>query len=486
MGDLIGGRYELGERLGSGGMADVYAAYDRTLERPVALKLLRESLSSDPTFVARFTREARSAASITHPRVVQVLDAGSVDGRHYIAMELVPGGTLKQVIQRQGPFPERRALRIAREIADGVAVAHARGIIHRDLKAQNVLIDASGYPKVADFGIARTTDETSLTQTAALLGSVHYLAPEQAAGGPIDERADVYSLGVVLYEMLTGILPFRADTPLEIANLHLHAEPVPARRIRTGLRAETDALVARAMAKRPAKRFRSAAELRDAIDSLLGERPVPVVAPQAAPAARAAIRPRPLLTAVASILLLLVGGVVLASKDPATIGTRRAAPTSPVVAVTSIPQPTTAAPSTAAPTTPPTPEPTDVPAPTAAPVVTAPPPAVLAVRAGDPAAAVVSFYQLVTDGRYGDAAGLWSARMRSSYPPASNIDQRFADTRWIAADRAVTTFEGADAATVSVYVTEVTSSGTRHWAGTWTIVRSGSTWLMDAPQLGPA
>ncbi|MDP9246411.1 MAG: protein kinase, partial [Chloroflexota bacterium] len=249
-GDVIGGRYELGERLGSGGMADVYAAYDRTLGRTVALKVLRDGLSADTTFVAWFTREARAAASIAHPRVVQVLDVGSVDGRHYIAMEMVPGGTLKQVIQRDGPFPERRALRIAREIADGVAAAHASGIIHRDLKAQNVLIDAEGHPKVADFGIARTAEDRGLTQTAA----------------------DVYSLGVLLYEMLTGILPFRAETPLQIADQHLHADPIPPRRIRTALEPETDALVMRAMAKRPAKRFASAAALRDAIDGLLGER----------------------------------------------------------------------------------------------------------------------------------------------------------------------------------------------------------------------
>ncbi|MDQ6858903.1 MAG: protein kinase, partial [Chloroflexota bacterium] len=298
-GDVIAGRYELGKRLGSGGMADVYAAYDRTLERTVALKLLRDGLSADKTFVARFTREARAAASIAHPRVVQVLDAGSADGRHYIAMEMVPGGTLKQVIQRDGPFPERRALRIGREIADGVAAAHARGIIHRDLKAQNVLIDAEGHPKVADFGIAHTAEDTGLTQTSALLGSVHYLAPEQASGGPVDERADVYSLGVLLYEMLTGILPFRADTPLQIANQHLHEEPVPARRIRSGLEPETDALVARAMAKRPAKRFASAAALRDAIDALLGERRAVAAIPAAATAAGGTARRWPLLAALA-------------------------------------------------------------------------------------------------------------------------------------------------------------------------------------------
>jgi hypothetical protein len=186
--------------------------------------------------------------------------------------------------------------------------------------------------------------------------------------------------------------------------------------------------------------------------------------------------------ALASIVLLLLGGVVLASKDQLVTAVARPAPT--VAAFTGTPRPVTPDPSTTAPAA--TIEPSPSPAPTAAPVVTEPPQAAVAIPAGDPATAVVSFYRLVTDRRYGDAAGLWSARMRSSYPPASNIDQRFADTRWIAADRAVTTFQGTDSATVSVYVTEVTTTGTRHWAGTWTIVRSGSTWLMDAPQLGPA
>ncbi len=481
-GDVIGGRYELGERLGSGGMADVYAAYDRTLERTVALKVLRDGLSSDTTFVARFTREARAAASIAHPRVVQVLDAGSADGRHYIAMEMVPGGTLKQVIQRDGPFPERNALRIAREIADGVAAAHARGIIHRDLKAQNVLIDAEGHPKVADFGIARTAEDSGLTQTAALLGSVHYLAPEQASGGPVDERADVYSLGVLLYEMLTGILPFRADTPLQIANQHLHEEPVPARRIRSGLEPETDALVARAMAKRPAKRFASAAALRDAIDGLLGERRAAAAVPATAPAAGAAGRRWPLLAALAIIALLVLGGVAIASRGPSPLAASTPTPGATVAGFAVTPAPTATLASTPAPSTP-------SPAATAAPATAAPatpPPAAVPVSAADPAATVVSFYRLVTARQYADAARLWSARMQANYPPATNIDGRFADTRSISADSAVVTSQGLNTATVSVYLTEVTSSGTRHWSGTWTMVRSGSGWLMDSPQLGPA
>jgi len=478
-GAVIAGRYELGERLGSGGMADVYAAYDRTLERTVALKLLREGLSSDKTFVARFTREARAAGSIAHPRVVQVLDAGSADGRHYIAMEMVPGGTLKQVIQRDGPFPERRALRIAREIANGVAAAHARGIIHRDLKAQNVLIDAEGYPKVADFGIARTAEDTGLTQTAALLGSVHYLAPEQASGGPVDERADVYSLGVLLYEMLTGILPFRADTPLEIANQHLHEEPVPARRIRSGLAPETDALVARAMAKKPAKRFASAAALSDAIAGLLGERREVAAAPVAVPAAVAAGRRWRLLAALALIALVAVGGMATASRAPGPLVAASPTPTATVAGFAASPIPTSA-PATPAPTVAPTP----ASAATAVPATAAP--AAVPVSAADPAATAVSFYRLVTARQYADAARLWSARMQANYPPASNIDQRFAATRSISADSAVVTSQGLNNATVSVYLTEVTSSGTRHWSGTWSMVRSGSGWLMDSPQLGPA
>jgi serine/threonine-protein kinase len=379
-------------------------------------------------------------------------------------------------------------LRIAREIADGVAAAHARGIIHRDLKAQNVLIDAEGHPKVADFGIARTTEDTGLTQTSALLGSVHYLAPEQASGGPVDERADVYSLGVLLYEMLTGILPFRADTPLQIANQHLHEEPVPARRIRSGLEPETDALVARAMAKRPAKRFASAAALRDAIDALLGERRPVAAIPAAAPAAVATARRWPLLAALAIIALLVLGGAAIATRGPSAVAVPSPTPRETVAGFAVTPPPTaarTSPPPTPTPTLAPTPAPTATPAP-ATPVPATAAPAAVPVSAADPAATVVSFYRLVTARQYADAARLWSARMQANYPPASNIDQRFADTRSISADSAVVTSQGLNTATVSVYLTEVTSSGTRHWSGTWTMVRSGSGWLMDSPQLGPA
>ena len=473
-------------------MADVYEAHDRTLGRTVALKLLRDGLSADRVFVDRFTREARSAASINHRRVVGVLDAGSADGRHYIAMELVSGGTLKEAIGRDGPLPERRALRIAREIADGVAAAHERGIIHRDIKAQNVLIDDDGYPKVADFGIARTAEDADLTQTAALLGSVHYLSPEQVSGERVDARADVYSLGVVLYEMLTGFLPFRAESPLQIATQHLREEPVPPRRIRTGIDPATDALVLRAMAKRPEKRFASAAELRDAIDVILGDTaaiPVPVGVRTAGG------RPprRALLGAMAVLVLALVGLLAARAASPvavagpiATVAGFTAAPVSATPGTTATPAAPTRSPAAASTA----PVATAAPAATAPPVAIAPPVATAApavvISAGDPAATVVSFYRLVTARRYGDAAALWSARMQANYPPASNIDQRFADTVSISADSAVVTSRGLNEATVSVYLTEVTSAGTRHFSGTWYLIRSGNSWLMDAPSLGPA
>jgi len=481
MNEVIADRYELGARLGSGGMADVYAAYDRTLGRTVALKVLRTGLSADRVFVDRFTREARSAASISHPRVVGVLDAGSDEGRHYIAMELVSGGTLKEGIGRDGPLPERRALRIAREIADGVAAAHERGVIHRDIKAQNVLIDDEGYPKVADFGIARTAEDADLTQTAALLGSVQYLSPEQVSGGAVDARADVYSLGVVLYEMLTGFLPFRAESPVQIATQHLREDPVPPRRIRTGIDPATDALVLRAMAKRPEKRFASAAELRDAIDVLLGDTrvvPVPVAA-----AVQGGSGPRRLVLVAAFAVLAVAIVGLLAARAVSSVAVTGPAPT--VAGFTAAPvSPTPATTSTPAASSPSAPAVSPTPAATAAPVATAAPAVI--VSTGDPAATVVSFYRLVTERRYGDAAAMWSARMQANYPPATNIDGRFADTRSISADSAVVTSRGLNEATVSVYLTEVTSAGTRHFSGTWYLIRNGGGWLMDAPSLGPA
>lgn len=347
---------------------------------------------------------------------------------------IVPGGTLKQAIQRDGPFPERRALRIARAIAEGVAAAHAEGVGHGDLRSENVVIDADGHPTVVGFGIDRST---------------------------ADERADVYGLGVILYELLTGILPSRAE--------------MPPRRIRTAIDPETDALVLQAMAKRPAKRFASAAELRDAIDVLLGEaRAAPVSPPVPSPMPGLGTAGRPAAAIVATLVALLALAAIVVGLRIAS-GIPTPTPTIAGLAVTTEPIPSSISAASASPS------------PTAAPAIAAPATvAVVPVAASDPAATIVSFYRLITARQYADAAELWSARMRASYPPPSNIDARFADTRSIVADRAVVTSQGLTQATVSADITEVTTSGTRHWAGTWYLIRNGSAWLMDAPDLGPA
>jgi serine/threonine protein kinase len=259
-------RYELRERIGQGGGSAVYRAIDHRLGREVAVKVLGAELASDPAFVERFRREARAAASLSHPNIVAVHDWGERDGSYHIVMELVAGNDLKSEIRRRGPLPEAEALRIALQIASGLDAAHRRGVIHRDLKPQNVLLDANGPVKVADFGIARVVGQTQLTRTDELFGTVHYVSPEQAEGKPADERSDLYSLGIVLFEMLTGTLPFEADTPIAVASMHLRAPPPPLRTIRPELSHQTETVVLRALEKDPARRYQSASAMRDDLD----------------------------------------------------------------------------------------------------------------------------------------------------------------------------------------------------------------------------
>ena len=264
-GELIGGRYELEQVVGTGGMSSVYRAYDRQLERTVAVKVLHERLGADDEHVSRFRHEAQAVAQLSHPNVVTVLDRGVDDGRQYIVFEYVDGENLRQLLDRTGPLPPRRATEIAIAVADGLAFAHAHGIVHRDVKPQNVLLGRDGSVKVTDFGIARSAD-SGLTQTGTVLGTSSYLSPEQASGQTVTEATDVYSLGVVLYELLDGEVPFPGGNQVVVA-LRQATEAPPALH---GVPPRLAAAVSRALARDPAQRFPSmtefAAELRACLD----------------------------------------------------------------------------------------------------------------------------------------------------------------------------------------------------------------------------
>jgi predicted Ser/Thr protein kinase len=259
--DLIAGRYELEQKVGSGGMSKVYKAHDRLLERTVALKILHEHYSQDDEYIERFRREARSVAQLTHPNVVTVIDRGEHEGRQYIVFEYIDGENLKQLVEREGPLPPRQVIELGLQIASALASAHARGVVHRDVKPQNVILTDEGRPKVTDFGIARSSDVESVTLTGTVMGTSEYIAPEQARGELVDFRSDVYSLGAILYELCTGEVPYPGENPVSVAMRHLH-EPVPsARAQRPDIPARLDAAIRKAMAKDPAERFGSMDDL---------------------------------------------------------------------------------------------------------------------------------------------------------------------------------------------------------------------------------
>ncbi len=270
VGELIVGRYELEELVGEGGMSSVYRAYDTVLERRVAIKVLHEHFSRDPEYVERFRREARAIARLAHPNVVTVIDRGEWEGRQFIVFEHVAGENLKAVIDREGPLSVDTAVSLACQIGRALAFAHQLGIVHRDVKPHNVLIDASGTAKVTDFGIARALDaDDALTATGTVLGTGQYLSPEQANGERGDERADQYSLGVVTYELLVGEPPYSGDNLMAVAMRHVR-DPVPSVRARRpDVPQRVDAVVAKAMAKKPEDRFPSIAALTTALESCL-------------------------------------------------------------------------------------------------------------------------------------------------------------------------------------------------------------------------
>jgi len=333
-GTLFAGRYRISRKLGGGGMADVYLAEDQELGRRVAIKMLHGRYANDEQFVERFRREATHAAGLSHPNIVSIFDRGEADGSYFIVMEYVEGRTLKELIRSRGPCPIPVAIAYTRQILAGLRYAHRNGVIHRDIKPHNVIVDPEGVIKVTDFGIARA-GASQMTEEGAIIGTAQYLSPEQARGAPVDQTSDLYSTGIVLFELLTGEVPFTGDSPVEIAMKHLAEVPQVPSELRPDVPDDLDLVVVRALAKEPADRYQSAAamdadletvsrggrvaaETADAATMVLsGERGVDATAvtqlarrgppPQYEPPSRS--RPIwPWLLGIGALLALLVGG----------------------------------------------------------------------------------------------------------------------------------------------------------------------------------
>jgi beta-lactam-binding protein with PASTA domain/predicted Ser/Thr protein kinase len=266
---VLGDRYEIQSVLGQGGMAKVFKGHDRVLGRDVAVKVLSPQFAGDDQFVTRFRREAQAAAALNHPNIVSVFDTGSQGDVHYIVMEYVEGRTLRDAIRAEGPLHPDRAAEISLAVAKALSSAHQAGLVHRDIKPGNIMLTSNGEVKVMDFGIARTATGDTLTQTAAVLGTASYLSPEQAQGEPVDARSDIYSLGCVLYEMLTVRPPFSGDSPVAIAYKHVRDDPVPPSRLNTDVPADLESVVLKAMAKNPENRYQTADELRQDLERVL-------------------------------------------------------------------------------------------------------------------------------------------------------------------------------------------------------------------------
>jgi eukaryotic-like serine/threonine-protein kinase len=272
---LFDGRYRILRKLGSGGMANVYLAEDEELGRRVAIKILNDRHASDDSFVERFRREAKNAAGLSHPNIVSVYDRGEAEGTYYIAMEYLEGRSLKDRIVAEGPLPVSAAIEVVRQVLRAVGFAHRRGIVHRDIKPHNVLLaqdapgDGESRFKVTDFGISRTA-ASQMTEAGSIVGTAQYLSPEQARGAPVDQRSDIYSVGIVLYELLSGKLPFTGETPLEIAMKHLSEVPRPPSALRPEIPDDLDMIVLRALAKDPEDRFESAEEMERELARVAG------------------------------------------------------------------------------------------------------------------------------------------------------------------------------------------------------------------------
>src|SRR3954454_17136458 len=342
IGNLLRGRYRLEERIGSGGMSTVYRASDETLERWVAIKVLHHTMEDDPIQLERFRREARTVARLNHPNVVTVIDAGEDEGHPFIVFEYVDGDTLKGKIKRSGPLPIPEAVAYAIEIGRALIAAHQERLVHRDVKPQNVLMDPEGRAKVTDFGISRSLDADGLTATGRVLGTTDYVAPEQALGEDVTEQSDVYSLGICLFEMVTGGVPFTAESQVGVAMKHVR-DPLPdVQALRPDMSAALAAIVERSTAKERRNRYADAAEMVDDLEQALGIeaaragatngeatsvlRALPSDAKNVAP--RRLRKPRPLWFGIAVMLLAAAGvaAVLLLTERGGSSGTEAKAP----------------------------------------------------------------------------------------------------------------------------------------------------------------
>ena len=260
-GSYIADRYEILDKIGTGGMSDVYKAKDHILGREVAVKVLKQEFAEDVSFVTKFRSEAQSAAGLEHANIVNIYDVGSENGMYYIVMEYVEGITLKTYIEKKGQLNFKEAISIAIQVGRGIEAAHNKGIIHRDIKPQNIMLLQDGTIKVTDFGIARMTDNATKTMTEHAIGSVHYIAPEQAKGSKTDGKSDIYSVGVMLYEMITGKLPFEADSAVSVALMQLQSTPKMPREINSSIPLGLEQITMHAMQKIPSERYQSALDM---------------------------------------------------------------------------------------------------------------------------------------------------------------------------------------------------------------------------------
>ena len=265
---VLSGRYELLEKIGDGGMAVVYKGKDKLLNRFIAVKILRPEFTKDATFVENFKRESQAAAGLSHPNIVGVYDVGREGNINYIVMELIDGQTLNKIIEEEAPMDYRKVIDISKQVAQALRVAHKNKIIHRDVKPHNIMITSDGVVKLADFGIARAVNDTTLSTGSKIVGSVHYFSPEQARGNYVDERSDIYSLGIVMYEMLTGKVPFDGDNPVSVALKHINEEIIPPRELEPGIPPALERCVMKATNKYQTKRYSSADELIQELDNI--------------------------------------------------------------------------------------------------------------------------------------------------------------------------------------------------------------------------